>query len=330
LAQIIQMRNLCLIFFTIITLTSQPLLAQRWLESRSQVYFGTGASGFMGDLGGADREGSQGIRDFDFKAVRPATLLGYRYFISRPIAVSGSLAFGYVYGDDFFTNEHFRQNRNLHFRSPILELSARGEYYFWELQRFGDRYRVQKGFRGMIGYNIRAYVFAGIGGFYFEPQARFEASKVDLQKFNMLPDDIPADGWYNLRQLRTEGQGYFPTREPYKPIAMVIPFGIGANITLTYRTTIGIEYGFRKTFTDYIDDVSTTYVDFRIFQNLFPDDPQKAFLAEYFSNPNKEAAHTAPGYQRGNPHNDDAYMFLFISLSYKIPDARIRGRIPGL
>lgn len=324
-----------ILFALIVMMVSIQLAAQPWVRERRQLVIGFGTSAFMGDLGGSDDIGTQGPKDFNLRSARPAVHLGYRYHLLEALALKGGAAFGYLYSTDDFTNQHHRNNRNLHFRSPIAELSAQGEYYFWGIQRVGDRYRRITRSPGWVGFNLRTYAFAGVGGFYYEPQGYFVGENVMNRDFvKGLEEYVPADGWYNLRPLRTEGQGYekFPTRPYYKPFGLVLPFGIGAIMNLTPDLMVSLEYGFRKTFTDYIDDASTTYVDPKVFDDIFEGDPRKIILAKYFANPTlrPEDRQTRPGQQRANPHNDDAYMFLFLNLSYKIKERRFRGRIPGL
>lgn len=319
-----------LIFFLsfFITIPESYSQFQRWERERNHVVLGLGGTGFMGDLGGADREGSHGIRDYDFNAMRGAFLLGYRYFVIKDVAVRGNLSYGYVAGSDAYTDEMYRSNRNIHFRSPIWELAVQGEYYFLRAYQVGARYRRVTRARGWLGYNFSAYAFLGVGGFYFNPQGYFDKSNYN----GTIPEaDLPDNGWYNLRPLRTEGQGYFPTRDQYSVVSVCVPFGIGAIFVINRHLAIGLEYGFRKTWTDYIDDVSRTYVDPAIYHDMFEGNPQKIALAEYFSNPTNGtlgANVTAPGQQRGNPHNDDSYMFTLITLFYNVPSLRPAHGLP--
>ncbi len=314
------MRYLLIAWFLIVIVT-QSASSQHWTRERHHIMVGLGGTGFMGDLGGADDIGTQGIRDFDFSAVRPAITAGYRYMLFQNLGITGNLSFGYVYGDDKFTEESFRNNRNIHFRSPILELSSTAQLYVLRLERVGARYRRITGVRAARGLRLSGYLFAGVGGFYFNPQGYFEGASYTG---NFPAEELPADGWYNLRPLRTEGQGFFETRNQYSPFSLAIPFGLGAMIKINTDISIGIQYGFRKTFTDYIDDVSKTYVDPAIYSIIF-EDPARAALAEYFANPTNNQLSknvTAPGQQRGNPYNTDAYMFGFITVYYKIPEHR--------
>lgn len=317
---------LILLFLTIFYLPEAD--AQLWMRERQFVFLGMGATGFMGDLGGADKIGTQDYRDFNFRAIRPSTKLGYRYFLTYDLAVTGNLAFGYVSGDDSHTQEAFRNNRNISFRSPVFETSVQGEWFFYTDGKVGARYRDQTRTIGWIGFRLRGYIFGGIGAFYFNPQGYFDGAQyLTLRHATVNEGDLPVDGWYNLRPLSTEGQGFgeFPTRKKYIPVSVAIPFGIGAVLSLSREWSIGLEYGFRKIFTDYLDDSSTTYVDPAVFGANWTN-PTKVALGEYFSNPTNYSIEnqipnydpTLPGYQRANPFNDDSYMFLFLTVQYKI------------
>ncbi len=318
-----------IIFLFVLTLCLEAFSqGQAWRREREHIVLGLGGTGFMGDLGGADREGSHFVRDYDFAAMRPAGLLGFRYFVIEDVAVRGSLAYGYVSGDDAHTNEPYRSNRNIHFRSPIWELAAQGEYYFLRAYQMGARYRRVTRTRGWFGYNFSAYAFGGVAAFYYNPQGYFDR---DQYNGTIPVEDLPENGWYNLRPLRTEGQGYFPTREKYSTISVSVPLGVGAIFVINRELSVGIEYGFRLTWTDYIDDTSRTYVDPAIFHEMFEGNPQKIALAEYFANPTSGELGdnvTAPGQQRGGPHNNDAYMFTLITVYYKMPQLRPSHGLP--
>lgn len=296
--------------------------AQRWKRDREHFFFSLGATSFLGDLGGADNIGKNGPQDLDLAATRPTFIAGFRYKIFADVAVRGNVAFGYISGNDNHTQEVFRNNRNIHFRSPLTELSVQGEYYFFSTQREGARYRRITRSRSNIGYNFNSYVFLGVGGFFFNPQSYFDAERYTG---SVAPADLPASGWYSLRPLKTEGQGYFETRPNYSRLQMTFPLGVGFSFGLTDQIWVGMEIGYRTTFTDYLDDVSTTYVDPAVFSIIHNGDPKSIALAEYFANPtlnNLGTNVTAPGQQRGNPNNTDSYVFTSITMHYKMPTAR--------
>ncbi|MFH0866662.1 MAG: DUF6089 family protein [Bacteroidota bacterium] len=276
-----------------------------WRRRRREFAFGAGANNFMGDLGGANQVGTNGIRDFDFPAVRPDFYVAYRYRTTKETAIKVNLAYAFLYGNDKLTEEPFRNNRNCNFRSPVIELSTQFEYVIGR-ERPGHIYNL-KGVRGWRYIQIQTYFFAGVGIMYFNPKGEYNGK------------------WYALRPLSTEGQGLIPTRKKYSPVQLIIPFGMGFKYALSTDWSVGIEYGIRKTFTDYIDDVSKTYVDPVFLEQ------EKGWMAAYFSNPTDyslppeygdPANVTAPGQQRGDPRDKDSYMFGIISFYYKIPKGK--------
>lgn len=282
----------------VLLLISQIGYTQRWKKERFSLAYGIGAANFLGELGGADDVGSNFVRDLEFASTRPSTSILMRYRLTQKIALRGSFALGYVSGADSLTQEYFRNFRNLSFRSPILELSGQFEYNIVK-EKDARRYSL-RGSRGASAFSPNVYLFGGIGGFYFNPQAKYQGS------------------WYNLQPLGTEGQqlgpDIAPTRKPYSRLAICIPMGIGMRVPINRSFSIGLEYGVRKTFTDYIDDVSTTYVDNQTINNEVG--PVAAALADRSDEIN-------PGYtQRGDPTDDDLYMFMFVSLYYKVRTGR--------
>lgn len=294
----------------------------RWKNKRNEIGGGIGVTNFMGDLGGANKIGSNGISDFDFRATRPTLHVDYRYYILQSLAAKAGLTYGWVGGSDENTEEQFRNNRNAHFRSPIVELAAQVDWFFFEQSRTGQVHNL-KGARGALNMDIGFYIFAGVSGFYFNPKAKL----TEVYNPELIEAGLEADNkWYALRKIGTEGQGYFPTRKKYSPISVAVPFGLGIRHNLNSDMSIEFEYGFRKTFTDYIDDVSTSYVDPDVFEG---DD---ALVAKHFSNPSPSAdpdhplhSSTSPGEQRGNPKENDAYMFGIFSFKYKLTSNKTHG-----
>lgn len=308
--------------FIILFLFAAEAYGQVWRADREHFVFGLGANGFMGDLGGADDIGSQSPRDFDFRAVLPSVMIGYRNYLFEKAAIRGNIVYAQVSGHDKYTDQIHRNNRNIHFRSPLFEVSFQGEYYFYDNARGGARYRRTTRTIGWIGYDLTAYFFAGIGGFYYNPKAKFEKDKyMELEHATVRYNQLPDDGWYDLAPIRTEGQGILPTRDEYGQFRITVPFGIGGIMRINQDLLIGMEYGFRKTWTDGIDDVELTYVSNSYHREKWKYEPDKIALAEYFSNPTNYSLGpntTAPGQQRGGPRFNDCYMFLFITAYYRI------------
>jgi hypothetical protein len=143
--------------------------------------------------------------------------------------------------------------------------------------------------------------FIGIGGFYFNPKGR----------------DINGD-WIYLKPLRTEGEGLPGGPKQYSNYAICIPMGIAYRYYIQKTWSIGIEFSFRKTFTDYIDDVSTTYYDKKTLEKNF------GSRSAQMSDPSlgKIAGATLPdasgkGAQRGDL-NKDSYMSVQFTAGYVI------------
>lgn len=284
--------------FTYGTAFSQWGRYGRWRRMRYEVIYSLGGTNFLGELGGANQEGTNFLRDLEINQTRPLVSLGMRYKLLQDIAVRTSLSFGYLHGDDLTTLEKYRRYRNLRFRSPLFEWALQLEYSILR-ERVGHRYNLRR-VRGVRGYKVNTYFFAGIAMFWFNPQGKYNGK------------------WYNLQPLCTEGEGIIPTREKYHRLQVSIPFGIGFKYGLNRRWSVGLEFGPRKTFTDYIDDVSKTYVDPELIRENCGE--VAAALADPSS---KEHPNwTAPGQQRGDAKDKDTYMFISLNLTYKLKQTR--------
>jgi hypothetical protein len=119
-----------------------------------------------------------------------------------------------------------------------------------------------------------------------------------------------------LRPLGTEGQNYLPGQQQYSHFAPVLPFGFGKKFTLENGSKLTLDIMFRKSFTDYLDDVSTYYADVETIRELDGD------IAAYFANPG--TLEVRPGAGRGNPNNFDSYFL--IGFRYEIPIIAIYNR----
>jgi hypothetical protein len=279
-----------------------------WKKFRSQLTVGIGTSNFLGELGGRDQVGSDFIWDLETKVFKPAFSLGYRYHFTANASVNTQFSFAVLSGDDALTREPFRFNRNLHFRSRIFELSSVFEYVLVNL-RPGHRYDLE-GVKGQKPRSVGIFVFAGIGGMKFNPQAK------------------AGDSWYDLKPLGTEGQNFKEGPDPYSLYGLVVPMGLGIRWRPSNENYfIGLTIGHRKTFTDYIDDVSTVYYDGALLGNQPGLSDQDNVLAEYFGDPSlgyylandgSEVAlvSTGTGAQRGDETDNDAYLFGQLTFSY--------------
>jgi hypothetical protein len=279
-----------------------------WKTHRREITGSLGISNFLGELGGRNQIGSPFIWDLEISQTRPAAGLSYRYFLSRKTALRGAFTYGILAGHDNLTKEPFRMNRNLHFRSEVVELSACVELHFYR-EELGHVYDL-RGVKGTKSSRVGFYLFGGIGGFYFEPKAQFN------------------NAWVALRPLGTEGQGLPGGAEEYNNIQVCVPMGIGIRRALNRSWSYGLELQYTKTFTDYIDDVSTNYYDKEVLLQergpiaAYLSDPSLGVgeLYEYGLNP------TATGQQRGDEKDKDAYLFLKFQVHYKIYKHRQKSK----
>ncbi len=299
--------------FLLLLLLFIPLLAdaQRRGRYRWEVGLDLGAANILGDLGGANQIGTNGFKDLEVILTRPSLGVHARYRKARYFGYKMNFLYGKVSGDDKLTQERFRNNRNIHFKSNIFELSTQLEFYFTK-ERPGHLYKY-KSIKGWKHIDMQVYLFIGAGAFWYNPKAQFQGQ------------------WYALQPMGTEGQGIVGNKKRYSRVSVAIPIGIGFKYALDRRWSIGLEYGIRKTFTDYIDDVSTTYYDRdEIFNaNGGTAGGTAAYAAYYFADPSlgliptvDGVSPTGVGMQRGDSSDNDAYMLVELSINYKI--ARIR------
>ncbi len=235
--------------------------------------------GIMG--GGSYYLGDINSNHFDY--MMPSGGIVIRKNIDRRIVVKGELLLGYIRADDARnTNDTVKLNRNLHFRSPIYELSGQVEFNFLPYET------------GNSLYPFTPFIFAGVSLFRFNPKA--EANNGE---------------WVALQALGTEGQGTtsFQDRKKYALTQFSIPMGGGFKIAVNKTFNIILEYGIRKTFTDYLDDVSTTYTGGNLWD--------MSELADRMSDRSLNGTQ-AKGFQRGNSKDNDWYTFTGITLSFKI------------
>lgn len=258
-----------------------------------------GPTNLLSDLGGNAGKGTKFIKDNNFPATKfifgayltyqPNEWLGFRLALNR----------GTLDGDDANIKgkgglEEARKSRNSNVRTPITEGMLLVEFYptvFLE----GDPSDV-------FG-RLRPYVVGGIGMFHFNPKGT----------------DPKTGEWVELRPLHTEGEGFaeFPGRKEYKLTAFNYNLGAGVKYFLSEKVNLSLELLHRTTNTDYLDDVSTTYVDPAIFYAHMP--LAQAQLAERMANKSGTVyAPYTPGMKRGTATNNDAYFSINVKLGFRL------------
>ena len=295
--------------------------ANRWKRYRYEFFGGIGASGMLGDLGGSDKIGTHYVKDIDFSMTRPAITAGGRYFILKRVAVQSALSYTWLRGSDTKTQELFRNNRNIQVLTPLVEWQARVEYTILT-EKTGHRYNI-KNVRGILGNKVSIQIFGGAAFFYFYPMGK---------------DTRPGGSgkFYGLRNVGTEGQNLgYDARKPYSYFSFSVPLGFQVKYIINRKWSVAWEIGLRTTITDYLDDVSKTYVDPDAVaaknQNKHVDPTLANYLADpsygrannidpHVAVPNKNT--TEIGQQRGNNRNFDSYFLSFFTLNYKVRTGR--------
>ncbi len=239
----------------------------------------------VGLLGGvAAYSGELTETGFHKKFINPALGVTANYELTEKITLRGGLMYTKINGDDRYSSNPNNVARNLSFESKIIELSALGEYNFYDLA-------VE---------NASPYVFTGVAAFKFDPYT-----------YNSSNEKI------YLRPLGTEGQNLEDyNNKKYSKIQIAIPIGVGLKFTVGDNIRIGLEAGIRKLFTDYLDDVSKSYVDVNDLVHSRGDNTvDLSFRGDELQ---EEASYPLKGTPRGNAKVKDYYYFAGVHLTYRL------------
>ena len=210
-----------------------------------------------------------------FKATHPAVGIFFRYAKSYRYAFRFGFNYGEISGSDAASGEPDQIERNLDFKSQIYELNATAEFNFVEYRIGHDRYK------------FTMFVFAGFAGFYFNPKAN-------------------VNGTYEpLREQHTEAQ-----TKTYPKFQLSIPFGVGIKWNIGEKVGLGLEWGPRRTFTDYLDDIKGSY-------------PVTVGESGGSGLTDRTLNHSATaGSMRGNPSTRDWYFYYGLTLNIKLPNPK--------
>ncbi len=269
------------IILSLLFVSSSLLVKSQWLWD----FGGTlGATNYLGDIGGKEGERKDFIADIKLAKTR-WNIGGFaRYKLLSKISAKASIDYIRLEGDDKLSANPARKLRNFNFRNDIADMSATLEYFFFEDNDLGNTYRYRNGFR--------AYFFGGIGGFYSNPKTLYNGE------------------WVALRPYATEGV-------EYKKFVLNIPMGVGFYFTFNKRHRLGYEINYRKTFTDYLDDISGQY----------PSDPGDPYTRGLILRTSQLDAQTKAQYpdvidshtwgnKRGDPTHKDSYLAMSFTYSY--------------
>jgi hypothetical protein len=295
------MRSIKLLLLAFLFLIGQAAYSQnyyysdRYYEKDLIFEFGGGIGGMnsITDIGGPKGKGGLYIGDLNLKYTQ---MCGSVYFGALYQGLAGArleATWGQVRGSDGAlegaTGDALqRYNRNLNFHSNIAEIAVIAEFH-----------PLAMSFISEVPPRLSPYIMAGLGWFSFSPQATINGREVDL------------------RSLRTEGQGFpeYPGREMYHTKQANVPVGVGIKFDISDMFTLRAEALHRFLFTDYLDDVSTTYIDRDAFTNNLSFVGAAQANAVYDL---KKAGAPVAGAARGNSSNKDAYMTFSLKVGIMI------------
>ena len=251
-------------------------------------YGGTlGMSNYLGDIGGREKDRQNFIGDVKLSKTRWNTGAFIRHKWHPLFSWRLSVDYVRLEGNDKLSTNPGRQARNFNFKNDVFDCAMTLHYFVFTDNDLGNTRRYQN--------SMRVYVFAGAGGFYSNPKTFYRGQ------------------WVALQPYATEGV-------IYRKFVVAIPMGAGAYFTFKKRNRFGVEINYRKTFTDYLDDISGNY------PTNPPDNAyeQGLILRTTELNPLDYAqgyySHTW-GAKRGDPSHKDAFFTLNFSYSRVI-----RGR----
>lgn len=227
-----------------------------------------GASGYNGDL-------TQ--QRIPLKQLRPAINLNIKYNTGNIFNLRAGIAYGRVGANDKDNTSAGLKSRNLNFKSDIIELNLISELNLFDPE----------------SYTAYPYFFGGIGVFHFNPFTYDNNKKKTY-----------------LQPLSTEGEGLkeYPDRKKYSLTQFCIPIGFGWKFTYKEKWDISYEFGYRIIFTDYLDDVSKTYVDLNVLA------AEKGPKAAELAYRGTVSSLQVDGHKRGNPSVNDVYFFAGIKI----------------
>lgn len=278
------MKKMILPLLAVLTLHSAARAQMESVTQEGEIGISLGAAHYFGDL------------NTTAKVNRAKLAFGvfFRKQFGNYIAVRVGGQFAQLgYADKYYSDNEFQRRRNLSFNSNVWELALQGDFNFF------------KYVPGSYDYRFTPYVTIGASIFSYDPYAYLGGQK------------------YFLRPLGTEGQGSaaYPDRKPYSSMAFAIPFGVGVKYSVNERINVGFEVLHRFTNTDYLDDVSTTYVGADKFPPLPDGTSTPGFLLQDRSYEVGEII-GIEGRQRGYAGQKDQFITAQFTVSFNLTSYR--------
>lgn len=267
------------LIFTALIAASQSTSAQYEYIQQGEFGITAGAAHYFGDL-----NNRAAIN-------RPKVALGvfFRKQFSNYIGLRVSGHYAQLGYSDIYSKNEFQQRRNLSFNTDIFEFAIQGDFNFYKFVP------------NDLDHRFTPYITFGVGVFSYDPYAFYLGDK------------------YFLRPLNTEGETFYQNRKAYGTMAVCFPIGIGFKYNISEKVNLSFEIAHRFTTTDYLDDVSTTYIGI----DKFPA-PSGKSIAGILQDRSFEVGTPIgdEGRQRGFSKQKDQYVIAEVGISFNLGSYR--------
>jgi opacity protein-like surface antigen len=270
------MEKLSFVLITIFCLGIKTISAQDAYVQQGEFGITAGVAHYFGDLN----------TRASVNRPKPAIGVYFRKQFSNYTGLRVAAHFAQLGYRDVYSKNEFQQRRNLSFNTNIFELALQGDFNFFKFMPNDPDHR------------FTPYVTFGVGIFSYDPYAYYKGEKIFM------------------RPLNTEGQTFYKDRKAYGTMAVCFPLGGGIKYNISENLNFSIEIAYRFTKTDYLDDVSTTYIGL----DKFPPVNGQETIASIMQDRSFETGERIgdEGRQRGWSKQKDHYVFAEIGFSFNI------------
>ncbi len=245
-----------------------------------------GGSNYLGEMGGKEQTRRDFVLDMKLGQTRWAMGGFVRRKVNRLISLNTGLMYMRIQGADALSTNRGRVGRNLNFRNDMFEWYVRPEFTIFQDNDIGGR--------GSYRTDFRLFGYAGLAVFYSNPKGQLDRQ----------------GDFFELRPLTTE-------LEAYSAFGLSIPAGLGFHITKKRRHRFGWDFGWRTTFSDYLDDVSTIYARPADLPNSDAVNLANQHASAFALDPTLPGEENyRAGNKRGDPTHNDSYLTMTLTYSY--------------